>query len=88
MKQLSFAPGDAGSLWVPVREVPVLSRNVTINILNNGYMLIYLQLIYLQGVVLGDRGHIVFPVDRTIHYTWLVIKYTLIKYTLTQVDIS
>lgn len=37
------------------------------------------------GVVLGDRGHIVFPVARTIHYTWLVIKYTLIKYTLTQV---
>lgn len=65
INQLSFSPGDAGSLWVPMREVPVLSRSVTINIPNKGYLLISRQFL---GVVLGDRGHIVFPVNRTIHY--------------------
>lgn len=85
MKQLPFAPGDAGSLWVPMRKVPMLSRNVTINIPNKGYLLISLQFL---GVVLGDPGHIVFPVDRTIRCTWLVIKYTVIKYTLTLIAIS
>lgn len=84
MKQLPFAPGDADSLWVPTGEVPVLSRNVTINIPNNGCMLISLQFL---GVVLDDQGHIVFPVDRTIHCTWLVIKYMLMKYTLTRIAI-
>lgn len=49
MKQPPFAPGDAGSLWVPMRDVPVLSRNVTINIPNKGYMLISLQFL-----VFGD----------------------------------
>lgn len=66
IRQLSLAPGDAGSLWVPMREVPMLLRNVTINIPNKGYMLISLQFL---GAVLGDRDHIVFPVERTIHYT-------------------
>lgn len=65
-----------------VLSVPMLSRNVTTNIPNKDYMLMSPQFL---GVVLGDRGCIVFPVARTIHYTWLVTKYTLIKYTLTQV---
>lgn len=53
MKQLSFAPGDAGSFWVPTREAPTLSRKIIINILDKA---IASNKILRAFVMLEDMG--------------------------------